>query len=252
MPLKLPTTIGHRGAPAYAPENTIESLHTAADMGCKWVSFDIKLTKDMVPVLLHDDTLDRTTNGHGPLADINYAELQDLEAGSWFADGFSGIKIPTLEEAVEIVLERDLGLNLHLVPSAGSEVDTAEATLDILSQIWDDRDRLLISSPSHVSLETAMDMAGDWYRALILENESEDGLPQNWKEMADYLSISAIHLNEQTISRDQIEEVIDAEYAVIVQSVNDQQNAKALRQWGVDAMLTDDPDAVNDSLFKAH
>jgi len=86
MPLKLPNIIGHRGAKAYAPENTIESIQTAADMGCKWVELDVKLTKDSVPVIFHDDDLDRTTNGHGPIAEMKYADLCDLEAGSWFSD----------------------------------------------------------------------------------------------------------------------------------------------------------------------
>ncbi|HAJ89723.1 MAG TPA: glycerophosphoryl diester phosphodiesterase, partial [Rhodospirillaceae bacterium] len=160
MPLKLPTIIGHRGAKAYAPENTLESIHTAADMGCKWVELDVKLTKDMVPIIMHDDDLDRTTNGHGPVAEITYADLCNLEAGSWFSESFSGIKIPPLEEAIEVILARDLGVNLEIKPCPGREKDTAEAMLDQLSQYWDDRDRLLISSFSHVSLETAAEMAG--------------------------------------------------------------------------------------------
>src|SRR3990167_8295733 len=86
MPLKIPTIIGHRGARNYAPENTLESIHTAADMGCKWVELDVKLTKDMVPIIMHDDDLDRTTNGHGPVAEITYADLCNLEAGSWFSE----------------------------------------------------------------------------------------------------------------------------------------------------------------------
>ena len=65
--LKLPKIIGHRGAAAYAPENTLESIHTAADMGVEWVELDVKLTQDGVPVIFHDATLDRTTNGSGPV-----------------------------------------------------------------------------------------------------------------------------------------------------------------------------------------
>ena len=181
MPLKLPVVIGHRGAAAYAPENTLESIHTAADMGMKWVELDVKLTKDMVPIIFHDDDLDRTTNGHGPVAAMNFADIRELEAGSWFSEGYGDVKIPTLEEAIEVILKRDLGVNLEIKPCAGREVDTAEAMLDVLSQIWDDRDRLLISSFSHVSLETSMEMAGDWYRGLLLETEPAP----NWAELAD-------------------------------------------------------------------
>jgi len=248
MPLKLPTIIGHRGAKAYAPENTLESIHTAADMGCKWVELDVKLTKDMVPIIMHDDDLDRTTNGHGPVADINFADLCHLEAGSWFSESFSGIKIPTLEEAIEVILARDLGVNLEIKPCAGREKDTAEAMLDQLSQFWDDRDRLLISSFSHVSLETAAEMAGDWYRGLLLESEP---MP-NWAELADYLEVTTINIDGRTATREFIEDIMDTERPILAYTINDPQLALQLRQWGVDAMFTDDPDAVNDGLFKPH
>lgn len=245
---KLPAIIGHRGAAAYAPENTIESIHTAADMGCKWVEFDVKLTKDSVPVLFHDDLLDRTTNGHGLVAEMTFSDILDLECGNWFSEGFGGIKIPTLEEAVEVILERGLGMNVELKPCPGREVETAEAALDLLSQIWDDRDRLLISSFSHVSLETAMDMANDWYRGLLLESEPME----NWAELADYLNATTINIDGRTATREFVEAIMDTERPVLAYTINDPQLARTLRQWGVDAMFTDDPDTVNDSLFKVH
>ena len=117
MRLKLPRIIGHRGVAAYAPENTLEGLHTAADMGVEWVEFDVKITKDHVPILFHDDTLERTTNGGDrPVAECTYDEIRALEAGSWFGESFAGIKIPTLEEALEVLIEHDLGLNLEIKP----------------------------------------------------------------------------------------------------------------------------------------
>jgi glycerophosphoryl diester phosphodiesterase len=88
MALKLPKIIGHRGAADYAPENTIEGIHTAADMGVEWVELDVKLTKDQVPVLFHDETLERTTNSAGNVRDFTLSELKELDAGSWFSDGF--------------------------------------------------------------------------------------------------------------------------------------------------------------------
>ncbi len=248
MPLKLPNIIGHRGAAAYAPENTLESIHTAADMGCKWVELDVKLSKDSVPMIFHDDDLDRTTNGHGPFAAMNCTDLQDLECGQWFSEGYTGIKIPTLEEAIEVILKRDLGVNLEIKPCPGREVETAEAMLDILSQIWDDRDRLLISSFSHVSLETSMDMANDWYRGLLLESEPAE----NWAELADYLDAATINIDGRVAQRELVESIMDTDRPVLAYTINDPQLARTLRQWGVDAMFTDDPDAVNDSLFRNH
>jgi glycerophosphoryl diester phosphodiesterase len=194
MPLKLPPVIGHRGAAAYAPENTIESIQPPAEMGAKWIEVDVKLTKDSVPIIFHDDDLNRTTNGHGPVAAMNFDDIRDLEAGSWFSEGFAGVKIPTLEEVIDVVLQRNLGINLEIKPCPGREIETAEAMLDVLSQIWDDADRLLISSFSHVSLETAMDMAPEWARGLLLETEPVE----NWAELADYLQASTINIDGRT------------------------------------------------------
>lgn len=246
--LKLPPVIGHRGAAAYAPENTIESILTAVEMGVKWVELDVKLTKDMVPIIFHDDDLDRTTNGHGPVAEMNFNDIRDLEAGSWFSDSFAGIKIPTLEEVIDVVLEHDLGVNLEIKPCPGREKDTAEAMLDVLARIWDEPDRLLISSFSHVSLEVSMDMAEEWARGLLLESEPME----NWKELAEYLNASTINIDGRTATRDFVEEIIDLQKPVLAYTINDPQLARSLRRWGVDGVFTDDPDAVNDSLFKTN
>lgn len=246
--LKLPPVIGHRGAARYAPENTLESILTAAEMGVKWVELDVKLTKDSVPIIFHDDDLDRTTNGHGPVAAMSFSDIRDLEAGSWFSDSFAGIKIPTLEEAIDVILEHDLGINLEIKPCPGREKDTAEAALDVLARIWDEPERLLISSFSHVSLEVAMDMAEEWPRGFLMEEE----WPENWKELAEYLNAATINIDGRTVTREQVEEILDLEKPVLAYTINDPQLAKTLRQWGVDGVFTDDPDAVNDSLFKAH
>lgn len=248
MPLKTPRIIGHRGAAAYAPENTLEGIHTAADMGIEWVELDVKLTKDQVPIIFHDDTLERTTNGSGAVAIATYEEIRQLEAGSWFSDGFSGIKIPTLEEALEVLVDHKMGLNLEIKPCPGREKETAEVALDILSQVWDDHDRLLISSFSHVSLETAFDMAGDWHRGLLLPEE----WPDNWRELADYLKVSCINLNGNASSREDIEEIIDLDLPILAYTINDPDRARILQSWGVDGFFSDAPDVIKDVLLTVH
>lgn len=93
---------------------------------------------------------------------MTFNDIRDLEAGSWFSDSFAGIKVPTLEETIDVVLEHNLGINLEIKPCPGREKETAEAMLDVLARIWDEPERLLISSFSHVSLETSMEMAEEW------------------------------------------------------------------------------------------
>ena len=248
MALKLPRIIGHRGAAAYAPENTLEGIHTAADMGVEWVELDVKLTKDQVPIIFHDDTLERTTDTSGNVADMTLDDIQQLDAGLWFGESFIGAKIPTLEQAVDVLIERDLGLNLEIKSCPGRERETAEVALDILSSIWDDHDRLLISSFSHVSLEAAQEMATDWHRGLLLPEE----WPENWNELAEYLKVSTINLNGNTVTREQVESAIDLELPVLAYTVNEPDRARFLQSWGVDGFFTDTPDVLQDSLFSVH
>lgn len=249
MALKLPKVIGHRGAAAYAPENTIEGIHTAADIGVKWVELDVKLTKDDVPILFHDDDLERTTNGHGLVAEITYEELKQLEAGSWFSDSFAGIKIPTLEEAIDALIERDLGLNLEIKPCPGREKDTAEIALDILSQYWDNHDGLLISSFEYVSLEAAMDVATDWPRGLLLGG---DEISDNWLELADYLHVKTINFGTQLVTPEIISTTLENDYIPLVYTVNEPELARELQSIGVKTVFSDEPDVIMENMLSVH
>jgi glycerophosphoryl diester phosphodiesterase len=245
MPLKLPKVIGHRGAKAYAPENTLASIETAASIGVEWVELDVKLTRDNVPIIFHDEELDRTTNGTGLVAQTNYEDLRDLDAGSWFGDSFSSLRIPTLEEAVDILLKHNLGLNLEIKPCPGREKETAEVALDYLSQYWDETDKLLISSFQHVSLQAAMDLAPDYARSLLLGGEE---MPENWKEMADYLDVKTINLGSRLVTRAVVDDVMDLELPLLVYTVNDPMQARQLQKLGVDTFFSDNPDIILENL----
>lgn len=249
MSLKLPPLIGHRGACGYAPENTIESVRTAAELGAQWVELDVKLTKDGVPIIFHDEDLDRTTNGSGPVMLATYEDIKQLEAGSWFGDSFAGIQIPTLEEMIDLLIELDLGLNLEIKPCPTREIETAEVALDMLSRYWDDHDRLLISSFSHVSLEAARDVAVDWHRGLLLDGEV---LPENWKELCDYLDCATVNIGTQMATRDAVEQIMDYEKPVLVYTVNDPVIARRLESFGVDAVFTDVPDVIAENQRRIH
>lgn len=250
MSLKLPKVIGHRGACAYAPENTIESILTAADIGAEWVELDVMLTQDGVPIIFHDDTLDRTTNGSGNVAEAPYATIRELEAGSWYADSFAGIKIPTLEEALEILIDKNLGLNLEIKPTPGRERETAEAALDILSKYWDDHERLLISSFQLSCLETAQDMAPDWYRGVLFDDDED--MPENWRDLVEYVDGATVNIGKKIATRELIEDIADFEKPVLVYTVNDPQLARQLQGWGVDSVFSDCPDVIAQNLLKVH
>ncbi|MEM7679594.1 MAG: glycerophosphodiester phosphodiesterase family protein [Pseudomonadota bacterium] len=246
--MKLPQIIGHSGAAGYAPENTLESIHTAADMGIEWVELDVKITKDEIPIIFHDDELDRVSNGSGNIADKTLEELRELEVGSWFGESFAGIKIPTLEEALEVLIDRDLGFNMEIKPCPAREKVTAEAALDVLSHFWDDHDHLLISSFQHIALEIAQEMAPDWHRGLLLEEH----WPDNWTELAEYLKVSSLNVNQASCTPETMDELLALSLPVLAYTVNDPDRARELQSLGVTGIFSDEPDDVKDGILTVH
>ncbi len=238
--LILPKIIGHRGAAAYAPENTIAGIHTAADMGCMWVELDVKLTKDSVAVIFHDDHLQRITGADIQMKDITYKELQNLEAGNWFGESFAGEPVPTLEEALDAIIERDMGLNLEMKPCPSREVETTEAALDMLATYWDEPDRLLLSSFNIQSLEVCLDLAPDWARGYLLDTD----IPENWRDIADHLKASTINVNGNTITQEQIMQLAAYNKPLLAYTINDEERAEWLFEQGIKAIFSDMPDII--------
>ena len=106
--------IAHRGASAYAPENTLAAFALAKEMNADWFELDCTLSRDGHVVVIHDDTLDRTTNGEGPVRDRTLAELKQLDAGSWKDPRFAGERLPLLVEALELARERRIGVYIEI------------------------------------------------------------------------------------------------------------------------------------------
>jgi glycerophosphoryl diester phosphodiesterase len=111
--LSKPVVFAHRGAKNYAPENTLASFQKALEMGAQALELDITLTKDDEVVVIHDDTVDRTTDGKGAVNDLELAEIKKLDAGSWFSNGYLGERIPTLKEVLDLVQGKAL-INIEI------------------------------------------------------------------------------------------------------------------------------------------
>lgn len=246
--LIIPKIIGHRGAKAYAPENTLASIHAAADLGVEWVEIDVKLTKDSIPVIFHDEELNRCTNMSGLMADTDFDTIKSLDAGSWFGESFMEERIPTLEEALNVIIDRGLGVNLEIKACPGREVETAEVMLDFATRIWpDDAPPPLVSSFSHVSLETAMDFMGEWPRGFLID----EYIP-HWKELAEHLDAHTININGNTVTRDQIDEYLEYAKPILAYTINDPVRAKLLMEWGVSSVFSDCPDVIRDEIEQFH
>jgi glycerophosphoryl diester phosphodiesterase len=143
-----PAVCGHRGASGHAPENTLVAFRRAKELGATWIEFDVQLSADGVPIILHDDTLARTTNLGQQLrpTQLTLAELKDLDAGSWFSPEFAGEKIPTLEEVFE-ACGSELGLNIEIKSTPNFEADNGlEQKIADLVRRYKLEDTALISS----------------------------------------------------------------------------------------------------------
>lgn len=246
--LVIPKVIGHRGAKAYAPENTLSSIHAAADLGCEWVEVDVKLTKDSEAIIFHDEELERCTGAQGLVKDFTLKELKELDAGSWYGESFINERIPTLEEMLNVVLERGMNINLEIKPCPGREKETAEVMLDIATRIWpEDQPPPLVSSFQHVSLETALDMMPDWPRGFLMDEHIE-----NWREFMEHLEAATLNINGNTVTPDQIDEYIELQKPILAYTINDPMKAQQLVRMGVDSFFSDNPDVIMEAVQRKH
>ena len=133
--LKLPKLIGHRGVKDLCPENTLESILKAFDLGLSFVEIDVKISKDRVPILLHDDTLDRTTNGSGLAIDYDYENIKKLDAGKFFYKENTNIFVPKLEDILSLCTNYNGNLNIELKPNKKFEKENVYQIYKITKNI---------------------------------------------------------------------------------------------------------------------
>jgi glycerophosphoryl diester phosphodiesterase len=234
---RLPTLYGHRGAPRLAPENTLASFRAAAAAGAKAVEFDVALTFDSRPVVFHDASLERTTNGTGLLAETTLEALSGLDAGGWFDPSFAGEMVPTLEETIDVLETLGLGADIELKPDPGREVETAKVALAVATDCWPEHAAPpLISSFSRVALAAAKDIRPDWPRALCF-----DLLPQDWSDAADSLGLSAMCPNADRLTADQAATLVASGFDMMAWTVNEAETVRKLAGWGVRSFCTDVP-----------
>ena len=132
MTINLPKLIGHRGVRDLAPENTLQSIKKAIELNIKWVEIDVKISKDQIPFLLHDSSLERTTSGNGSPLNYKYSELYKLDAGSWFDEKHKNLYPPTLKETLELCSQKNIGVNIELKPNKGSEEANVVAVTELI------------------------------------------------------------------------------------------------------------------------
>ena len=230
--LQLPKVIGHRGAMAYQPENTLASFREARKRGATWIEIDVKLTADGVPIVMHDESLKRTMGVDRLVAQTARAELPK--------------DVPSFEETIALCGELGLGCNVELKPCKGREAETGRVAVEVLRRHWPRHlPAPLLSSFKDASLVAARDAAPQYARALLVSELKED-----WQMRAMAVDAAGMNVGSRRLTAAGAVAVKRAGYALSVWTVNDPDEAKALVGMGADCIITDAPDIVLAALAK--
>ncbi|MFC5077583.1 Glycerophosphoryl diester phosphodiesterase [Vibrio thalassae] len=229
--------IGHRGAAEEAPENTMISVEKAIGSGCTWIEVDTQLSADGVPVIIHDNSVDRCTNGTGYVSSLSCAELQSLDAGSWFSDEFRGAKIPSLEELLRFCKARDVGINLELKVYDKSTIGRLVTKVcEIILKVDFKLSSLLISSFSIQAIKAIKREISEMRIGLIVDDASQIDLDE-----IKTVDIFSIHADYKSLTVDIARDLQKKGYEIYIWTVNDPVQKEIFKRMNVINIITDRP-----------
>jgi glycerophosphoryl diester phosphodiesterase len=235
-----PRVIAHRGGGAFAPENTLAAIRAGSARGFRAVEFDVMLAADAVPVLIHDETLERTTSGRGLVAEAGSALLAGLDAGSSFSPEFAGEPVPRYADAASLCIELGVWANVEIKPTPGLERTTGRAVGAMSARLWRAAPLApLLSSFSADALVAAREAAPGLARGLLVGQ-----VPQDWRECMQRLGCLSLHCDHRHLSEALAQAITDAGHGLLCYTVNDREVARRLSDWGVDAIVTDRLDLI--------
>lgn len=241
-----PQLIAHRGAGKKAPENTLSAVRLGAKKGFKMMEYDVKLSQDGVAILLHDDTIDRTSDGHGLASQYTFAELLHFDFGSWLSPEFAGEPILSLATMAKYTISHQIYSNIEIKPETGLEAETGAVVARLAQQLWSQaRVPPLLSSFSKVALEAAKLAAPDLPRALLIEKDVPKDVLQILKE----LDCVALNLDTKLTTLELVNEVKAAGYELCIWTVNELHRAQELSRWGCKGIVTDAIDCITPATF---
>lgn len=230
-----PLLIGHRGYPARFPENTLAAFKGAMDAGCDMIELDVTLTRDRRVVVIHDDTLGRTTNGSGSVRERTLEEIRGLDAGSWFDPRYTAERVPLLEEAIALTAGRCM-LNIEIKESAyeeGYPADAIEHQVAELVNTSGAMDRVIVSSFDRRILERLARQPAPPALAYITDAGAEPEV------MGVLRAIRAFswHPRRTVLTLEQVERVHAEGIKVYPWTINTRAEAGSLLQLGVDGLI---------------
>lgn len=230
---RAPVGVAHRGASRYAPENTLAAIRLALEHGVAAVECDVQRTRDGHLVVLHDPTVDRTTDGRGAVAELTLGQLQRLDAGRWFGPQYAGEKIPLLEEVLQLVRGRAL-LQLE-IKNGPIFYDGIEGQVLEALRRWDMEDGTLVISFDHRCLRELRNLSSRVLTGILYAARLVDAPGAAHAAGADALAVSW-----EFATPDVVAQARESGLGCCVWTVNDEHVARTLLARGVDAVTSDD------------
>jgi glycerophosphoryl diester phosphodiesterase len=235
-----PRLCAHRGAGKHAPENTLAAFRYGAALGYRMIECDAKLSADGVAFLLHDATLERTTNGIGRADALPWRELAQLDAGSWHSPAYAGEPLPALSAVARWCRANDVALNIEIKPTPGRERETGAAVALDARALWRGAKlQPVLSSFAPDAVDAARMAAPELPRAWLIER-----IPDDWREQAMRLGCIALDVKHSALDEARVREVRGAGLRVATWTVNDAARVTELLRFGVDTVITDEVDAI--------
>ncbi len=230
-----PRWVAHRGAGKLAPENTLAAFRLGAAHGFRMFECDAKLSSDGVPFLLHDSTLERTTNGSGTAGDRAWGELAQLDAGSWHSRAWAGEPPATLAGLSRFCIANGYLLNIEIKPTPGCEEETGRVVAAHAARLWQGQPvPPLLTSFQPAALSGARQSVPGLPRGLLL-----DSLPDGWLDTAQQLGCVAIVCNHALWTAATVAAAQGAGMRTLSYTVNDEWAAQRLIDLGTDGIITD-------------
>lgn len=235
--------IAHRGFSGIAPENTLVAIQKGIDVGADMVEIDVGLTRDRHVVVLHDETLDRTTDGTGKLSDRDLDYVRGLDAGTWFSEAFEGEPVPTLDEVLDLVRGKIL-LNVEIKGEAvgdraeGGIADRVLRAVRAKGML----DQIVISSFEPKALAHARELDAEVVSASLYNRDLHAGMGP--LEVMAEVGSNGFNLSKRQLTEEILATCHGAGKPVAVYTVNDEKTLGKLVAMGVDAIFTDHPDRL--------
>lgn len=238
MQTVLPTT-AHRGLSSQAPENTLAAFKLAVEKGCDWIEIDVQLSSDNVPVVIHDQTVNRCTNGSGKVREMSLSQLEMLDAGLWFGEEYREEPIPTLLDTLLYVKNAGVNLNIELKVYPQDDIQQlCQKVKEVIELVAISDSRILFSSFETQALQEMKQLLPEVRRGQLWQSIPDDAM-----QVLQRIGAYSVHCDYRFLTEQLAQDVKAAGYQLYCYTPNFPELVSDYWRWGVDMMITDTPQA---------